>query len=76
LTLYADRLVEDYFSILKLAFEHYHVEADFAVLEVEWRKLLLFAWADFDRFLIGWATEHYNLNSFMKEQTAIALANC
>jgi hypothetical protein len=76
LTLYADRLLEEYFSILKLAVEHYHVDTDFAALEAEWRKLLPFVWADFERFLIGWATEHNKLNGFMKEQTNIALANC
>lgn len=76
LTLYADRLLEEYFSILKLAVDYYHVDVDFTALEAEWRALFAFAWADFERFLIGWATEHYKLNGFMKEQTNIALANC
>jgi hypothetical protein len=76
LALHADSLLDEYFSILKLAVEHYHVDTDFTALEAEWRELLPFAWADFERFLIGWATEHYKLNSFMKEQTTIALANC
>jgi hypothetical protein len=60
----------------KLAVENYHVDTDFVALEAEWRQLLPFAWADFERFLIGWASEHYKLNGFMKEQTNIALANC
>nr|WP_297348333.1 DUF1679 domain-containing protein [uncultured Glaciecola sp.] len=76
LALYADRLLDEYFSILKLAVEHYHVNTDFVALEAEWRELLPFAWADFERFLIGWASEHYKLNGFMKQQTNIALANC
>jgi hypothetical protein len=53
LTLYADSLLDYYFSILKLAVEHYHVDTDFVALEAEWRKLFAFAWADFERFLIA-----------------------
>jgi thiamine kinase-like enzyme len=76
LALHADNLFDEYFSILKMAIEHYHVEVDFTALETEWRDLLPFAWADFERFLIGWATTHYKLNAFTKKQTIIALSNC
>jgi len=76
LALYADSLLDEYFSILKLGVENYHVDINFAALEVEWRELLPFAWADFERFLMGWATDHYKLNGFMQKQTKIALANC
>jgi hypothetical protein len=76
LALYADLLLDEYFITLEVAIEHYHVEVNFAALENEWRALLPFAWADFERFLIGWATAHYKLNAFMKKQTNIALSNC
>lgn len=76
LRLNASRIVDEYFSILRLSIENYHVELDFTALEAEWRALLPFAWADFERFLLGWAPEHYKVNAYMKNQTNIALSNC
>ena len=78
LTELADDLLDEYFVILKRAVERYHkgtfVSLGFAALEYEWRDLVPFAWADFQRFLAGWAPEHYKLNGYMQKQTAIALA--
>jgi hypothetical protein len=42
-------------------------------LEHEWRALIPFAWADFNRFLQGWSAEHVKINDFMQAQTALVL---
>ena len=76
LALYANSLVDEYFSILRLSIQNDHQELDFSALECEWRTLLPLVWADFERFLVGWATEHYKVNAYMKNQTSIALASC
>jgi hypothetical protein len=76
LALYASSLIDEYFSILRLSIENDYRDVDVAKLEGEWRALLPFVWADFERFLVGWATEHYKVNAYMKNQTSIALANC
>jgi len=44
-----------------------------AALEQEWRGLIPYAWADFNRFLQGWSAEHVKINAFMHAQTALAL---
>jgi hypothetical protein len=41
----------------------------FIELEREWRALIPFAWADFNRFLQGWSMEHPKINDFMYAQT-------
>lgn len=76
LTLHASSLVDEYFSILRQSIVNAHEEIDITALEGEWRDLLPFVWADFERFLIGWATEHYKVNAYMQNQTEIALAGC
>lgn len=77
---HADALLDEYFVLLKQAIMHNSEGAvakiDFAELEAEWRDLWPFAWADFQRFLVGWATEHYKMNAYMQEQTGVALVKC
>lgn len=70
---HAASLLDEYFVHLKQAIIHYGATVDFYALESQWRDLYSFAWADFERFLLGWATEHYKLNSYSKAQTNIAL---
>ena len=46
-------------------------------LEEEWRRLYVFAWADFSRFLLGWMPTHQKLNAYsrmMVEKTLNLLA--
>lgn len=76
LALHASSLVDEYFSLLRLSVENDNLSIDFSALEDEWRALLPFVWADFERFLIGWATEHYKVNAYMRNQTSMALASC
>lgn len=42
-------------------------------LIAEWQRLIPLAWADFERFLVGWAVEHAKLNDYSANQTNKAL---
>ncbi|KAJ3598316.1 hypothetical protein NHX12_001827 [Muraenolepis orangiensis] len=59
-------LLSHYFTELKLSVNK---EVDFASLEAEWRELFAFAWADFDRFLLGWMPGHWKINSYSQQLT-------
>ena len=43
-------------------------------LDKEWRKLYPVAWADFARFLLGWAPDHYKLNEYSNKKVEEAKA--
>ncbi|MCH2107916.1 MAG: ecdysteroid 22-kinase family protein [Polyangiaceae bacterium] len=49
-------------------------QADWQALEKEWRFLYPFAWADFLRFLEGWAPAHGKIHPYSQRLTAEALA--
>jgi thiamine kinase-like enzyme len=68
------RLLDEYFLHLKNALYHYQIDMDFMPLQQEWRMLYPLAWADFNRFLLGWSPGHYKINAYMHGQTDIALA--
>ena len=42
-------------------------------VEKEWRDLYVFAWADFYRFLQGWAPGHRKLNLYSEKMRSLAL---
>ncbi|MDO6558915.1 phosphotransferase [Paraglaciecola chathamensis] len=73
-----DTYVDYYFAALKtalLAHSSSEYSQDKVVeLEQEWRELIPFAWADFNRFLLGWSPEHVKINDFMLSQTERALS--
>ncbi|GAC15752.1 oxidoreductase family protein [Aliiglaciecola lipolytica] len=70
---HAEDLLNQYFGFLLEAINYYQISYDFDSLEKQWRTLYPLAWADFNRFLSGWAVEHYKLNDYMKLQTELAL---
>lgn len=67
-------LLREYFRLLHVALEHYNVELDKKDLEEEWRSLYCFAWADFNRFLVGWSPDHFKINTYMQSKTHNAIA--
>lgn len=69
LDLHADRLTDRYFTLIE---EHESLKR--LTLSDEWRGLTVFAWADFERFLAGWAPEHHKRGSYAARQTSLALA--
>lgn len=58
--LFENDILEFYFEALN----SYSKSINISALEKEWRQLYPFAWADFARFLMGWAPEHYKLNAY------------
>lgn len=70
---YESEILTLYFTELKKAFVRYHVAVDVTDVEALWRSLYSLAWADFHRFLLGWAAEHVKINAYMQHQTKTAL---
>lgn len=66
-------LLSHYFHELRLALDYYKKSLDFQGLEMEWRNLYKFAWADFYRFLDGWSPGHYKMHDYSEELTRQAL---
>ena len=66
---YENELIEFYFHELKK-----HVKnVDFNALKKEWSPLFTIAWADFNRFLMGWMPGHEKLNKYSDHITLRAL---
>ena len=67
----ADAHLDRYFEDLgRVLFERGMESAE---VEDEWRGLWPFAWADFHRFLAGWAPGHWKLSAFSERVTRSAL---
>ncbi len=75
LFIYANELIECYFEELKINLQNKSPlsKTEIQLLEKEWRYLICFAWADFERFLQGWAPRHPKLNGYSGLQTKEAL---
>ncbi|MFN3199532.1 MAG: phosphotransferase [Bradymonadia bacterium] len=67
----ADGLVDVYFEHLRSALDGRDFDLD--ALEAEWRRLYPVAWADFARFLSGWAPHHWKLHGYTEQMVALAL---
>ena len=57
-------LLDFYFQKLREAIQDMNYNIDIDALEMEWRSLYPFAWADFHRFLKGWSPGHWKINSY------------
>ena len=66
-------LLAFYFKALETAFEKHNGQVDFDEIEQEWRSLYAFAWADFNRFLLGWMPAHQKLHRYSKRLSELAI---
>ncbi|GAB5539492.1 MAG: DUF1679 domain-containing protein [Salibacteraceae bacterium] len=64
------RLLDRYFSTLRDCLRKDAPGINFSALETEWQVLYPFAWADFERFLQGWAPGHWKSTAYAQEQVA------
>ena len=59
-----DELLDFYFQELEKSIALNGSEIDCDALQLEWRRLFPFAWADFYRFLAGWSPGHWKINQY------------
>jgi hypothetical protein len=71
---HASALLDFYFETLREALATTQPEVDAATLEVEWRELYPIAWADFCRFMNGWAPAYPMRIGYAARMTELALA--
>jgi hypothetical protein len=71
---HADALLEDYLAMLTEAVRAVDPALDAAALAAEWRALYPLAWADFTRFLLGWAPEEAAAHAYGLRLTREVLA--
>jgi hypothetical protein len=68
------RHLNTYFELLERALAARGSGVHFAALEREWRELFPVAWADFYRFLLGWAKDAYPFDAYSRKLTDQAVA--
>ncbi len=73
--LYGEKWLNFYFKVLIERVSELAPSINGGELEEEWRALYAFAWADFVRFLNGWAPEHYKVHGYSERMTQAALAS-
>jgi len=66
--------VDAYFRLLREALAERQPGVDASAVEAEWRALYPVAWADFVRFLVGWAPEHTKIHGYSRDLTDAVLA--
>jgi Ser/Thr protein kinase RdoA (MazF antagonist) len=64
---FADDALAYYFAELRTELERRQSTIDPADVEVEWRALYPFAWADFQRFFQGWAPSYPDADVYAKQ---------
>ncbi|MEZ9200163.1 phosphotransferase [Shewanella sp. 10N.286.54.B9] len=68
-----DDLIDVYFKELNATLLTLNNKHSFKDIEYEWRELIDIAWADFERFLAGWAPTHTKRTNFSQSRTMAAL---
>lgn len=69
---HAERHLDTYFAALR---NYLPATTDAADVERAWRDLYPAAWADFHRFLDGWAPGHWKMHGYTRRMTREALRN-
>ena len=67
---HAPKHLDTYCALLR---QHLDSAVDADALEREWRALYPAAWADFHRFLAGWAPDHWKIHRYTRAMTQEAL---
>ena len=65
--------LDAYFGELAKQLARFHPATDPAAVEADWRTLWPSSWADFHRFLVGWAPGHWKLTRFSESMLQEAL---
>ncbi|WP_299792080.1 oxidoreductase family protein [uncultured Shewanella sp.] len=68
-----EELLDHYFLTLESALHELNSAIKFENIEFEWRPLFQVAWADFQRFILGWSPEHKKNNQFSRQITNLAI---
>jgi hypothetical protein len=69
----AEHYLDQYFVALRQALSASTTPTDVTLLEREWRELFPYAWADLQRFLLGWAPGQFDDDSYANGQVARVL---
>jgi hypothetical protein len=70
---HADACLDLYFKRLELELARLRPDVNGHEVERQWRALYPIAWADFVRFLAGWAPDHWKLNTYSRRMLQDAL---
>jgi len=73
-----DRVLRVYFEALGAGLDRRSVAVavNRGQLEADWRRLYPYAWADFQRFLVGWSPGHWKISPYSEHMTRLALEGC
>lgn len=72
---YESELLDYYFASLKKELDELNSNINVNALEEEWRQMYYIAWADFVRFLLGWAPGHYKIHSYSQKMVDKAISS-
>ena len=73
---YETELLNYYFKELEKTLDKSDNKLNFNGLKEEWSFLFSIAWADFERFLMGWMPTHQKINGYSKLKVEEALNIC